>query len=447
MYDNPILIRSKNETDFDYKVRLCVAKLNKEIDLDWIELRDYLGLDCSPDHLRKISYGYKEMVDNNNNNNNSDENVNENNLPNYKEEIEILKDGSHRSDKLLAMSSEDSKNPNYLLEAHGYDPKEWEIINAKSSIWNQHNKVDGTLTLYSSKITVKPKTNGFGLDDVKEIVRDLMKNYQPPTINPLKHHSNGKLLEVNVSDLHLNKLGYIDGEYDHSIAEKSFFYIIDNVIKQTKHIKFEKILFIWSHDFFNIDNMSKSTTRGTPQDVSTSFSNMYKQGKRMLISAIDILKQIAPVETVQVGANHDRLTAYTMSEVLSAWYRNDDNVAIDNDPLSRKYRRFGKCLIGFSHGNSEKKRLGKIMPVEARKQWGETLFAEIHAGHFHSEQAVKEENGVIVRYLSSPSGTDTWHFESGYVGAIKKAQSFVWDKDRGLELIINTPVLEEDLTK
>jgi hypothetical protein len=126
-----------------------------------------------------------------------------------------------------------------------------------------------------------------------------------------------------------------------------------------------------------------------------------------------------------------------MSEVLDAWFRNDENVTIDNDPLSRKYKRFGKCLIGFSHGDKEKKRLGKIMPVEARKDWGETIYCEIHAGHLHSEQAVKEENGVIVRYLSSPSGTDNWHFESGYVGAIKKAQSFVWDKDKDIEFIYN----------
>src|SRR5690606_3324477 len=43
------------------KVRLCIAKLNKEIDLDWSEIIDLLQLDCSPDHLRKLSYAYKEM--------------------------------------------------------------------------------------------------------------------------------------------------------------------------------------------------------------------------------------------------------------------------------------------------------------------------------------------------------------------------------------------------
>lgn len=61
---NPILKRVEGESDFDYKVKLCIAKLNKEIDLDWSELIDLLKLDCSADHLRKLSYAYKEMSEN-----------------------------------------------------------------------------------------------------------------------------------------------------------------------------------------------------------------------------------------------------------------------------------------------------------------------------------------------------------------------------------------------
>lgn len=363
----------------------------------------------------------------------------------YKKTTEILPDGSHRSDKLLRMSDEQSKDINYLLEAHGYDKGTWELISARNNIWNAYSKQDGIQTLYSSKITVKPKTKEFSIDDIKGIVTDVMSGYKSPVYKPVRYSENGKLLEVNMSDLHLNKMGYREGEYNHKQAEEIFFFILNDILTRTENVRFEKILFIWSHDFFNIDNLTKSTTGGTPQDTTTRFADMYKQGKRMLIQGIDLLRQFAPVETIQVGANHDRLTSYTMSEVLEAWFRNDDKVKIDNDPLSRKYIRYGKCLIGFSHGDKEKSRLGKLMPSEARKDWGETLYSEIHAGHLHSEQAVKEENGVIVRYLSSPSGTDNWHFESGYVGAVRKAQTFIWDKDRGLLDILHTPIIPREL--
>ena len=48
---------------FEKKLELCLQKLNKETDLDWVEIVELLGLDCSSDHLRKTAYGIKECYD------------------------------------------------------------------------------------------------------------------------------------------------------------------------------------------------------------------------------------------------------------------------------------------------------------------------------------------------------------------------------------------------
>ena len=55
--------RQLNETPFEHKLRLCRAKIHKEIDLDWQEIADILGLDCHYDHLRKTAYGLIEYDD------------------------------------------------------------------------------------------------------------------------------------------------------------------------------------------------------------------------------------------------------------------------------------------------------------------------------------------------------------------------------------------------
>lgn len=49
--------------NFEKKLELCLAKLNKDIDLDWSEIATELGLDCSSDHLRKTAYGIKECYE------------------------------------------------------------------------------------------------------------------------------------------------------------------------------------------------------------------------------------------------------------------------------------------------------------------------------------------------------------------------------------------------
>ena len=46
-----------------WKIRCCLAKRRKETDMDWIEIRDMLGLEITPDQLRKQAVGYEEYDD------------------------------------------------------------------------------------------------------------------------------------------------------------------------------------------------------------------------------------------------------------------------------------------------------------------------------------------------------------------------------------------------
>ena len=61
--------RQSGESDFEWKKRLCVAKIKRECDLDWSEIVELLGLDITPDQLRKVARGifeYDEYLHNDN---------------------------------------------------------------------------------------------------------------------------------------------------------------------------------------------------------------------------------------------------------------------------------------------------------------------------------------------------------------------------------------------
>lgn len=53
------LQRLDGESLLGWQIRCCLAKKNSETDLDWVEIRDLLGLDITPDQLRKQSVGIK----------------------------------------------------------------------------------------------------------------------------------------------------------------------------------------------------------------------------------------------------------------------------------------------------------------------------------------------------------------------------------------------------
>lgn len=48
------------ESDFEYKLRLCKLKINKNIDIDWGEIVSLIGENMHPDSLRKAAYGMVE---------------------------------------------------------------------------------------------------------------------------------------------------------------------------------------------------------------------------------------------------------------------------------------------------------------------------------------------------------------------------------------------------
>ena len=89
------------------------------------------------------------------------------------------------------------------------------------------------------------------------------------------------------------------------------------------------------------------------------------------------------------------------------------------------------------------------MANEQSHNWHNCKFKEFHVGHFHHRKDFKyttvnkqkeltEDQGVTVRYLSSLSGTDDWHYKKGYVGNIKAAQAFIWNDETGLIANINS---------
>lgn len=57
------LKRTEKETDFEYLLRLVLAKRNKEIHIDWNQIADLVG-DCgSAEYVRKLSYGIYKYHD------------------------------------------------------------------------------------------------------------------------------------------------------------------------------------------------------------------------------------------------------------------------------------------------------------------------------------------------------------------------------------------------
>lgn len=362
----------------------------------------------------------------------------------HKGSIEYKSDGTMVYDKIIEICENEDMTPEFMLKAHGLDVEKWKIISYRNNFWHSQIRGGKRLVMYQSKITVKPyEDNEISLETAKRVFRELQSEYKPKKVNYIKP-SKPRLLEVNIADLHLGKLawrGECGEDYDFKIATERFNYAIDDIVSRAKNI--EKIIFPIGNDFFNSDTVNSTTTKGTIQTNDLRWQKMYKVGCGLLTDAVDKLRQVAPIECFYVSSNHDKMTSFYATLHLGAFFHNVKGVDINTSALYRKYIEYYNTLIGFSHGAEEGKRIHKLMQTEAREAWGRTKYHEFHLAHIHSEKAVEsiaEDGGLIIRYVSSVTGTDSWHSESGFVGAVKKAQNFIYDREKGLVEILNTVV-------
>lgn len=351
------------------------------------------------------------------------------------------KDGSRAKTVELFTSKEMSDMTDTdIVRVLGYDPEMFKLVSSsrRMGTWEAQSP-DGVTELHSYKISgvVKPlEPDEVTEEHVANVFLDILRKNREKIPRRTKQIAEGdKIAIVSIADLHLGKLAWAPecGEsYDHKIAMARFNQIIDESIARLRNEKgLERIIFFWSQDFFHYDEIDVTTTAGTKQDTDVRWEKMFDYGTELLVDAIERLERLAPVETFYVRSNHDTKTAYYAKELLRAYFHSDDNVHVDRSPAPRKYIRYGVNLFGFGHGDKEGKRIFSMMPIERPEDWGATANHEYFLGHFHSLRTF-EESGVIARYLSSPTGPDAWHTESGFIGAQKGAQLFIRGKETGI---------------
>lgn len=435
--------RFENEDFLTYAERLISRR--QDYDLDKVEIFELLyGEQVSPDHARKCLTNLERTIEESKKYNIGKQihkDLNDVDLQTKKNTIELNKDGSQTSEKLIEMSNEEAKDVNFLLKSHGYDIKCWELVSARNNIWNVYSKQDGIQTLYSSKIVVKPRTEYvWNAEDIEKLFNSLNLYSNKKDIIPKQYEENGNILFVPIADFHYGLNSDIlstGNEYNIQIAEELYRQVLSDVVTRIEGKRFEKVVFVVGNDFINSDNLSNTTTKGTPQDTGISWFTLVESATKLIVDGIDILKNIAPVDVQFVPSNHDLHTMFGIMQTIKAHYRNCSNITVDTSPLPRKYYKFGTNLIALSHNIKVKDAL-KLISTEGKSDWSSCNHVYCILAHLHEAMEYEKQGYVEVRRLPTISGWSRWTNNRGYVQTEKKNQTFIINKDKGMTDILNT---------
>jgi len=127
-------------------------------------------------------------------------------------------------------------------------------------------------------------------------------------------------------------------------------------------------------DFYHMDSQNNTTTAGTRVDVDSRFAKIIQAGLDITISLIEkALTKHNVVHWRSAIGNHNTHTSLYVTSFIKAWFRNDPRVIVHDTPSMFMYHKFGKNLIGITHGHTAKaEKLGEIMSVDCKDLWSDS---------------------------------------------------------------------------
>lgn len=363
--------------------------------------------------------------------------------------VEQKKTGDDSSE-LTVRSGERITTVEQALAKGGVDLTIWDVDHFIVNSWEvgakgPDNKICVT-PLWQVKVWLKAK-KGWNPTEFKKILLDDIRLLAPHTPAIAYPASTSPLLSLlSLFDAHFGKLGWkpeSGQDYDLHICRDRYMGAGIDLVQRSAAFGVERFLYVVGQDFFHTDQGRHGmTTSGTPQDCDGRWQKAFRIGVGCATDLALAAADIAPVDILVVPGNHDAEKSFCMGEVLGGRFHNNANIRVINDPSVFAYYRWGKCLLGFVHGdtiNSQAKRqqLPATMATDRPQDWADTFSRDWYLGHFHSEleerwferraESIRE---VGVRICPSLSSSDAWHRHNNYKSMLA-AEAHLYHKEKG----------------
>jgi NAD(P)-dependent dehydrogenase (short-subunit alcohol dehydrogenase family) len=219
-------------------------------------------------------------------------------------------------------------------------------------------------------------------------------------------------------------------DFDTEIAERLTKAAIDRLVACAPDAETAMVLELG--DFFHADDSKSRTPQsGYALDTDTRWARVMQVGLRAMTYVVQkTLARHKKVIVRIVAGNHDPHSSFALALALDAFFSNNDRVTVDLSASPFWYYRFGKVLIGSTHGDTVKMdKLPGIMAADKPREWGETEYRYWYLGHVH-HQEIQEYPGCVAEKFRTLAARDAWHTGAGY-RAGRDMRLIVHHKDYG----------------
>lgn len=254
---------------------------------------------------------------------------------------------------------------------------------------------------------------------IKEFIDCLIKDAKglSPLVKPPKSSLADLLAVYPFGDPHIGMYAWAQeagDDFDLEIAERHILGAVDSLVDSAPPA--ETAILLPLGDVFHANDQTNQTPGHKHQlDVDSRYPKVIAIGIKTFRHAI--IRALEKHQTVIVRVepgNHDPQAKWALVFALAAHFENNPRVVIDTSPSKFWFYKFGKVLIGSTHGDTVKHEgLPGVMAADRPVEWGGTKHRYWYTGHVHNT-IVKEFPGVVCESFRTLAAKDAYAAGHGY---------------------------------
>lgn len=237
-----------------------------------------------------------------------------------------------------------------------------------------------------------------------------------------------------VFDLHIGAMAHKHecGEnYSTDISEKVLREFFEYAVEVAPDA--QKAVLLIGGDFLHSDGLDAVTpASGHVLDQDSRYAKLVHVAIRSVRRAVAMmLNKHRDVEIQIIEGNHDQAGMIWLRAAMAAYFEDEPRVTVDVSPMILHRTKWGKTLLGYTHGHTMKKAETRLaaMATDFREEFGTSRYIYTHSGHWH-HQTITEGTLGIDEVHGQLGAKDAYAARGGW-RSYRQAAVIVYSKEFG----------------